>query len=461
MSVSNVLQQSLSDAAAAVERRDLSPVELVRASLEAIERQNANLNAFRLVLDERAVELAQQAEDEIAAGRYHGPLHGIPVAVKDLMDMKGTTTQAGSRVLADRTPDDDSETVRRLERAGAIIVGKTHMPEFAYSPASNNEHYGPVRNPWKLDRDTGGSSSGSGAALAGGMVFGATGSDTGGSIRIPAAMCGLVGLKPTFGRVSARGAVSLAWSLDHVGPMARTVRDAAIMLDAMAGYDPGDPRTRDVPAGGYAADLESGVTGLRIGSITEDRDGDLGTPGVLRGCADGLSALRDAGAAISDLALPELSDLQTMNGTVLNIEAAAYYEQFLRDRPDEIGSWTWDRLLAAYAYSPTDYVRLAQVRAKLRDRMDGLLQQYDLLALPSVSHEAPEPGGVQQNARLTGAFNLLGWPAVSVPAGLGADDLPVSLQLVAHPWRERTLLRAARIVERDGPWQGRLSPLLA
>lgn len=453
------LARPLADVAADIGARKISPLELVRECLSLIQERDEEINAFRLVLADRAEDLARRAEADIGAGEYLGPLHGIPVAVKDLMDMRGTTTPAGSKVLADRVAGEDSEVVARLQRAGAIIIGKTHMPEFAYSPASNNAHYGPVRNPWNLERDTGGSSSGSGAAVAAGMVFGATGSDTGGSIRMPSSLCGLVGIKPTHGRVSARGAQTLSWSLDHIGPMTRTVRDGAIMLDAMAGYDPGDSRTRPVPAGGYTQSLEAGVVGLRVAHIVEDGwDDDVTTPAVWRGVAESVEALKSAGAVVSELSLPELRDLNTINLTILNIEAAAYYEPYLRDRYDEVSQWTRDRLLGAYAFSPVDTVQVMQVRAKLRRRVEGLLAQFDLLALPGVPHEAPPLGQVYQNGRYSGPFNALGWPAVVVPSGLGENGLPVSVQLVGRPWRERTVLRAARIVERDGPWQARLAP---
>jgi aspartyl-tRNA(Asn)/glutamyl-tRNA(Gln) amidotransferase subunit A len=461
MSDSGLRQLPLSELAARIERREVSPVAAVEASLRAIEELNPTLNAFRLVLAEQAFDAARAAEGEIVAGHYRGPLHGVPVAVKDLMDLRGTTTPAGSIVLADEVAAEDSEVVRLLRAAGAIIVGKTHMPEFAYSPASNNHHYGPVRNPWNLERDTGGSSSGSGAAVAAGLVWGATGSDTGGSIRMPGTLCGLVGLKPTHGRASARGAASLAWSLDHIGPMTRTVRDAALLLDAMAGHDPADNRTRRVPAGSYAANVEKDIVGLRVAVLTDDGGGQLGTPLVLEGVAAGIDALRAAGAVVSDLALPELAEMGLLNGVILNLEATSYYEGFLRERPADIGPWTRDRLLTAYTHSPLDYIKAQQVRAHYRRKVEALFEHYDLLALPGMPHDAPPLSVNQNNTRFTGPFNLLGWPAIVVPVGLGEHNCPVALQLVARPWRERTLLRAARTVERDGPWHGRLSPMLA
>lgn len=454
MSSAEILKKPLHEAGELVAAREISPVELTQATLDAIERDNPTLNAYRLVLGERALDSARQAESEITSGNYRGPLHGVPVAVKDLMAMRGTQTRAGSIVLGDDEDGEDSEAVRRLQEAGAIIVGKTHMPEFAYSPASNNQHYGPVRNPWNLEHDTGGSSSGSGSAVAAGLAFGATGSDTGGSIRMPAALCGLVGLKPTFGLVSARGAVSLSWSLDHIGPMTRSVRDAALMLDVLAGYDPGDSRTRNVPVGDYAAALEDGVSGLKVAVMTDDGTGDPGTGAVLAGVQSGLQALENAGASSNEMTLSQISDLQLVNGAILNIEAAAYYERFLRERPDDLGQWTRDRMLGAYAFSPTTFVQMQQARAVLRQQMLDALDGYDILALPGMPYEAPPLGINRSNTRYTGAFNALGWPALVVPVGLGEGGLPVSIQLVARPWQESLLFRAARVIERDGPWQG-------
>lgn len=462
MAVPDLLKLSLDELAAGIRDRQISPVEAVEACLNLIGALNPEVNAFRIVMGERALDRARQMEDEIAGDKRRGPLHGVPVAVKDLMDMRGFTTPAGSRVLDGRVADDDSAGVERLEAAGAIIIGKTHMPEFAYSPASNNEHYGVVQNPWNPERDTGGSSSGSGAALAAGMCFGATGSDTGGSIRMPSALCGLAGIKPTYGLVSAYGAQTLCWSLDHVGPMARTSLDIAHLLDALAGYDARDTRTRKLAAGGYAAALDEGVAGLRVGKIVNDGwDDDYPTPAVRKGVDDGVAALAGAGAEIVELAIPELRDLNTINLAILNIEAAAYYEPFLRDRWDEVSEWARDRLIGAYVYSPVDFVQIQQARSALRARIEELTASIDLLALPGVPHEAPPIGVVEQNGRYSGPFNTLGWPSAVVPVGLGDHGVPVSLQLAGKPWQDATVLRAAHAVDQHGPWQGRLSPMLA
>lgn len=449
---SNLLGKSLAEIAVLIERREVSSAELTNLSLEAIGRHNPDLNAFITVLADRANSAAEAADADIAAGQYRGPLHGVPLAVKDLMAMAGTHTRAGSKVLGDELDTEDSEAVSRLQQAGAIITGKTHMPEFAYWPASSNEHYGPVHNPWNLAHDTGGSSSGSGSAVAAGLVFGATGSDTGGSIRMPAALCGLVGLKPTFGLVSGRGAVSLAWSLDHVGPMTRTVRDAALMLNVMAGYDPGDSRTVQRPAQDYTAALDAGVSGLRVAVASADGAGTMGTEAVLAGMAAGAAALERAGAVVSDIALPELSDLTALNSAILSIEACAYHEHLLRDRLDELGSIARERMLGAYSFSPTSFVQFQQARAVLRRQLQEKLEDFDLLVLPGMANEAPPLGENRTNTRFTGPFNALGWPAMVVPTGNGEGNLPVSMQIVAGPWQESRIFRAATVVERDVPW---------
>ncbi len=452
----SLLRKPLHEVASLVERREVSPVELTQLSINAIERMNPTQNSFRLVMAERALDAARAAEVEITGGTYRGPLHGMPIAVKDLMDIAGETTPAGSMVLADRVATDDSEGVRLLQEAGAVITGKTSMPEFAFSPGSNNQHYGPVPNPWNPEHDSGGSSSGSGASVASGLVYGATGSDTGGSIRMPATLCGIVGLKPTHGRVSARGVVTLSWSLDHIGPMTRSVLDAAIMLDALAGYDAGDARTRKVPTERYSAAVDGGVEGLRIAVISDDGGGPMGTPAVLDALAKGVATLEAAGANVEQVVVPEIADFSALYGALLVIEAAAYYEPFLRERRDELGEFARDRLLLAYAYSPAFFVQGSQARAVLRRRIEDRLAGYDLIAVPGMPHEAPPLGIVQQNTRYTGPFNALGWPAIVVPVDIGTNNLPVAIQLAARPWQESLVLRAGRVVERDGPWQGRL-----
>jgi aspartyl-tRNA(Asn)/glutamyl-tRNA(Gln) amidotransferase subunit A len=337
--------------------------------------------------------------------------------------------------------------VARLRAAGAVIVGKTRMSEFAYSPGSNNGHYGPTANPFDPARDTGGSSSGSGAAAATGMAFAALGSDTGGSIRIPAAHCGLVGVKPTHGRASLAGAVTLSWSLDHPGPLARSVADAALLLELIAGPDPRDGRTlRPAPAFG-AVGVTASARGLRVGLLRDDGTGQpLGSEAVRAGVARAAEALGAAGAELLELDVPEIDDLRLLNGALIAMEAGALHLPWLRARLDDYGEFMRHRVLSVFAYGPADFVRGQQARAQLRRRCARLFEQIDVLALPCVPDIAPELG-VPTPTTFTGPFNCLGWPAVSVPAGLSAEGLPLAVQLVAAPWDEHTALRATYAVE--------------
>jgi aspartyl-tRNA(Asn)/glutamyl-tRNA(Gln) amidotransferase subunit A len=444
--------------AAAIAARQVSPVELTEAILARIAEHDPHLSAYQMVLAEQARAAAAEAEREIMAGNYLGPFHGVPVAVKDLLATAGLPTTAGSKILADWVPDRDATAVRRLKEAGAVIVGKTRMSEFAYSPASNNAHYGPTRNPWHAERDTGGSSSGSGAAVAAGLAYMALGSDTGGSIRMPSALCGIVGLKPTHGRISLAGAITLSWALDHLGPMTRTVRDAALTLNLLAGYDPDDIRTRRGPVPDFTAGLDdpANARGLRIGAIRDDGS-PFGPPDaeVLGAWEDGLRALRDAGAEIVDLDLPELEELRVVGSAFLNLEALTYHEPFLRDRPGDYGPFAFDRLRVAYAYGPTAAIQAQQVRAVLRARLEALFDRVDLVSTPAMPYGAPPLGEPRTNTRYSIPFNALSWPAIVVPTGLTGDGLPLGIQLAGRLWDEATVLRAARVIERDGPWQGR------
>ena len=433
--------------------REVSPVELALRCLGRIEARDSELNAFQLVLAEDALATARDAEREILAGEHRGPLHGVPVAVKDLLAMAGVPTTAGSRVFGEWAPEHDAASVERLRDAGAVIVGKTRLSELAYSPGSNNAHYGPTRNPWNPAHDAGGSSSGSAAAVAAGMAYAALGTDTGGSIRIPSALCGLVGLKPTYGRASLFGGVSLSWSLDHLGPIARTVEDAALLLAALAGPDARDPRTR--PGTEYSADpgeLERGVAGLRVGVLRDDgTDMELGAPEAVAAWRAGLGALEREGASLVELPLPELAGLRAVASVILVLEAAAYHEARLRERPHLFGEFARHRLLFAYALGPTALVRAQQLRASLRRRASRIWDTVDLLSTPSMPDGAP-PLGVPASTRYTAPFNALGWPAVTVPTGLTPERLPLGTQLIGPPWGESLLLRAARAVERSGPW---------
>ena len=435
-----------------LEGRDVSPVELTRTALDRIREQNPTLNAFQCVVEKQALAAAQVAEREIAEGDYRGGLHGVPVAVKDLFDLAGTPTTVGSATSAPGVAYHDAAAVDRLRRSGAVIVGKTTLAEFAYSPGSNNAHYGPTRNPWNLAHDTGGSSSGSGAAVAAGLVYAALGSDTGGSIRIPAAHCGIVGLKPTYGRLSMHGVAPLAWSLDHIGPLTRSVPDAALLLEVLAGHDHRDPRTRVGTAYRVSAELEAGARGVRIGVVRNDgTDTTPGTVEVLAPWQHGIEALERQGAEIAEFDLPELSAMRIINSTILALEAATYHEKRLCERLPQIGVFARHRLLSAYAHAPGAFIRAQQVRAVLRRRLQDATEGTDLLCTPTMPAPAPLLG-TPSNTRYTAPFNALGWPAVTVPVGLAPGNLPIGLQLIGPPWAEARLLQIARVVELEGSW---------
>ncbi len=434
----------------------VSPVELTEHALTRIEEDDGRANAFQLVLAEEARAAARRAEDEVAGGRWRGPLHGVPVAVKDLLAMRDTVTTSGSRILAEHVTGHDAAAVEHLRAAGAVIVGKTRLSEFAYWPGSTNPHYGPTPNPRDPTRDAGGSSSGSAAAVARGMVYAALGTDTGGSIRIPAALCGVVGLKPTFGRASLYGCATLAWSLDHVGPLARSVEDAALVLGAIAGLDPRDARTLPAPPL-VAADLtgdpvggprrsRAGLSGLRVGV---PGDLHLGAPlqdAASRSWARANRALERAGATLVEVDLDEIHMLRQVAVLTLGVEAAAHHAPLLRAHYDDYGEFCRGRLVAAFTFSAQDFLGAQRLRHWIRGRWDAACRHVDLLSLPCQPGVAPLLD-MPASTDLTNLFNALGWPAISVPCGDGEHGLPLAVQLVAKPWDEATLVRAARAVE--------------
>ncbi|HSE41029.1 MAG TPA: amidase [Acidobacteriota bacterium] len=435
---------SIDETAEKIKRREISVTELTERSLERIKERDPVLNVFQLVSSDYARSKAKEADHEIAAGNYRGILHGIPVAVKDLLAMRGTITTAGSKIFAERTTDYDAAVVERLEAAGAIIVGKTRMSEFAYSPGSNNAHYGPTRNPHHLEHDTGGSSSGSGAAVADNLVFAAIGSDTGGSIRIPASHCGIVGLKPTYGRVSLFGADTLSWSLDHLGPLTRSVRDAAILFSVIAGYDPRDPRTRNLKVP-YVDQMRAGE--IRIGVLREDGSGKpLAEPEALQAWEAGLKKMEVRGAKLVELNLRDFHSLRILNSSIIAMEAASFHAPMLRMRLADTGEFFRQRVLAAFAFGPTSFVRANQARAILRNRMNQIFQQVDLLSTPTMPAGAPALG-IPGSTSLTGPFNLLGWPTISLPVGKTSKGLSLGLQFAGKPWDELTVLSAAYRLE--------------
>lgn len=428
-------------------KRTLSSVEVVEWALEQIAEKDARLNAFQIVMAESALADARAADAEIRAGTIRSPLHGVPIAVKDLFDVAGYPTAAGSRIRAGVMASSDSTVVARLRAAGAIIIGKTRMSEFAYSPGSNNAHYGPTANPYNPERDSGGSSSGSAVAVSTVMAYAAIGTDTGGSIRIPAAHCGIVGLKPTHGRVSLAGGFPLSWSLDHAGPLARSVADAAVVLQAIAGPDPRDHRTLRPESPFTVSGLLDDIDQVRIGLLTADGSGQAMTDAAgLAAMQRVADALAERGATVIPIDVPELEALRLLNPALLAIEAAALHLPWLRSRLDEYGEFMRQRILAAFIYSPVDAVRVQQARANLRRRVAERLAGIDVLITPVTPGPAPALG-VPTPTSFTGPWNFLGWPALSLPTGRDENGLPRAAQLIARPWCESLLLRVAQHAE--------------
>lgn len=455
---------SLAELAGRIWAKDLSPVQATEAVLERIERLNPRLNAYLTVMADQALAEARAAEDEIASGNYRGPLHGVPVGVKDLCETKGVRTTAGSKILGGWVPDRDATVITKLRQAGAVIVGKTHLHEWAFGALGTNAHYGPARNPWDTERITGGSSSGSGAAVAAGLCFAALGSDTGGSIRMPASLCGIAGIKPTYGRVSLRGVVPLAWSLDHVGPMARTVRDCALVLEAIAGHDPDDPSSVDAPVERWSEALDGGVEGLRVGVPTPYAF-DETEPDVAMLFGKALDTLRALGVEVRELDLPVLQQYWGAASTVLLSEAAAYHKEHIEQRPQDLGADVRLRIQWGLDLKATDYVLAARARDEARRTADdALLADVDLLAMPSTRIAAVTFDSIASDdptlglTRFTAAFDLTGQPAMSVPCGFTDDGLPVGLQLVGRSFDERTVLRAAHAFEAAAGVSGRRPP---
>ena len=466
MSRADLCFTSISEVSALIESRELSPVELVEAHLARVEETEPKLNAFITLLADEALEQANAAEREIAAGNYRGALHGIPIGLKDLYYTKGVRTTVGSRILRDFVPDYDAAVTENFSEAGAVLIGKLQMHEFALGATSVNPHDGPARNPWNPDRITGGSSGGSGAAVGGGQCMGALGSDTGGSVRIPAALCGIVGLKPTFGRVSRHGVYPLSWSLDTVGPMTRTVRDCAIMLNAISGHDPRDPSSANVPTQDFAEGIESGVEGLRIG-IPDDFFYDVIDPQVAEAICQASGILSELGASVERCSLPALNHALGISSAILVTEAAEVHLDNLRNRPQDIGADVRARLHLGAVSPAVDYLEAQRARAAYNAELADAMRKYDLLLAPAAAVGAPgidqefvEISGKRENAlslmsRLTRPFNLTGQPTISVPCGFTDDGMPIGIQIAGRNWDEATVLRAAYAYEQATEWRHR------
>jgi aspartyl-tRNA(Asn)/glutamyl-tRNA(Gln) amidotransferase subunit A len=461
---------SLSDVSQLLRQKAISPVELTQACLARIEALNPALNAFITVTPESALAAAHSAEAQIARGHWKGPLHGIPIAVKDLLDTAGIRTTAASALFKDRVPAEDAEVVRRLRAAGAILLGKLNMHELAFGGSSAISYFGAVRNPWDLAYCPGGSSGGSAAAVASGLCYAALGSDTGGSIREPAAYCGIVGLKPTYGRVSTRGAIPLSWSLDHIGPITRTVSDTALMLQVIAGYDSQDPGSLDLPLTDYVTDIAGSTSALRLG-ILKDYFYEKLHPDIEAAVQNALAVLKSLTHSVQEVA-PFATDgtyTSVMNPyvAILSAEAYEFHKDFIAKSPELYQPLTLKRLRAGADVTMSRYIQSRRQLEQIRHTVARRFDDVDFLITPTTPvppfklTELSDPNSARQMElqmlHNTRPINLLGLPTISVPCGFTAAHLPIGLQISGRPGDEANVLRLAHAYERAAQW-GRVKP---
>ena len=460
--------QGIAALAEQIRRRDVSSVELTETALGAIHKENDRLNAFITVYDDEALAEAREADRRIAAGDHRGALDGIPIGVKDNLYMRGRRTTMGSKIHGQFVPDYTATAVERLVSVGAVVVGKTNMHEYALGATTDNPYYGTCRNPWDVNRIPGGSSGGSATAVAAEIVMGALGSDTSGSIRIPASMCGVVGLKPTYGRVSRYGCFPEAWTLDHVGPIAASVSDASILLDAVSGWDPKDPSTLARPATRTFESLRPDLTGYVIG-VERDfyfADVDDEISALVTAAIDRLSEL---GATVQPVRIDGLHDGIYAITVIDTAETTTVHQQSLRDRPDDYGSEVRFLLECGALPSAVDYLTAQQVRGRLREQVKTTFREVDALVAPTTSLKVPEIGEefttvngaevevIANLIRLVGTANLLGLPSLTLPCGL-ASGMPAGLQVIGRPLGEQDVLNIGLAFEQTDPLQGARPP---
>lgn len=453
-----------------IQRRDVSPVEVVRAHLSRIDALEPTLNSFITVVPDRALASARQAEAEIQAGRYRGPLHGIPLGLKDLYYVKGVRNTSGSRIFDDYVPDFDCTIAARFKEAGAILLGKLNLSPFAMGPTGENPDYGHMHNPWNPELIAGGSSGGSGSAAASGQCTLTMGSCTGGSIRIPSALCGLVGLKPTYGRLSRYGLTPLSWSLDHAGPMARTVEDCALAMNAVAGYDSMDPASANVPVPDFTKALTGEVKGLRVGVPREYFQVPI-DPQVERAVRRAIDVLGELGATVLEVSWPMYHHAMAITTTILTAEGTANHGRLVRSHGLQLYPPVRLRMEAGFFISGAEYIQAQRARAHFDLQGCDLFKEVDLLAGPTEAITAYKLGATEVrvgNATMgpipaltqyTRPYNLNGSPAITVPCGFSDDGLPIGLQLAGRSFDEETVLRAAHAYEQATEWHNRRPPL--
>ena len=453
-----------------IESKEVSPVEVVEAHLARARALEPTLNSFITLLPDQAMADARQAERDIQAGRYKGPLHGIPLALKDLYYAQGIRNTSGSRMYDEFVPGYDCTVYAKLKEAGAILLGKTNLQQFAFGPTGENPDYGDMHNPWDPERITGGSSGGSGSAVAAGQCTLTMGSDTGGSIRIPGSLCGLAGLKPTYGRMSRYGLTVLCWSLDHPGPMTRSVEDCALVMNAAAGYDPKDPASIDLPVPDYTKALTGDVRGLRVGVPKEyfEVPVDPQVEAAVRGAID---LLKELGATVTEVSWPMYHYAAPISNAIIAGEVSAYHRERIRTRAAEIAPAVRLRIEAGLFVSGSDYVQAQQARTIFDRQSRDLLNEVDILVGPTepiTAHRIGDArvqvgdttmGSTPALTQFTRPFNINGFPAITVPCGFSDDGLPIGLQLAGRPYDEETVLRAAHAYEQATDWHKRRPPV--
>lgn len=466
----DMLHASIAQIAAQIRKGEISPVELIGTTLETIDQCEPQLNAFITVFREESLERARQAETEMRNGKDLGPLHGMPIALKDIIYVEGTRSTAGSNFFSEESPRFDAALVSKLRDAGAIIIGKTNLHEFAFGVTTENPHFGATANPWDTSRVPGGSSGGSAAAVVVGCCVGALGSDTGGSIRIPAAVCGHVGLKPTFGRTSVHGVLALAQSLDTVGPMCRYVHDVALMMNTLAGYDPRDVHSENQPVPDYTEGLDQPIRGRRAG-VPKQHFFDSVDLEVERVVREAIKVLEELGVDIVELDLPSAPAGHEVTLTLLTAEAGQFHQERLAAHREDYGVDVRELLEDGLALSAPDYVNAVRVREIVKREFTQAFEEVDCILSPTSPIPAPLrsthdlSGGSESNrirprlTRNTRLINLLGLPSISVPCGFvqvedsdSDSGLPVGLQITGPWWSEKTLLQVAYAYERATPW---------
>ena len=470
MHAAELFYLSAGELAPMIRDREVSPVEVVEAHLARIDALEPTLNSFITLLPGEAMAAARQAEQEIQAGRYRGPLHGIPLGLKDLYYVGGVRNTSGSRLFDDFIPDFDCTIAARFKEAGTILLGKLNMHQLAFGPTGENPDHGHMHNPWNPELITGGSSGGSGSAAASGQCTLTMGSDTGGSIRIPSALCGLAGLKPTYGRLSRYGLNALSWSLDHPGPMTRTVEDCALVMNAVAGYDPNDPASADVPVPDYTRALTGDIRGLRVGVPREYFEVPI-DPQVEQAARRAIDLLGELGATVTEVSWPMFHDCWAISTTILTSEATAYHSKLVRTHGSQLYPPVRLRIEAGLFISAADYLQAQRARNLFIHQSRDLFKEVDILAGPMEPITAPRlldtevkvgdtmVGSIPALTQYNRPFNLNGFPAITVPCGFSDDGLPIGLQLAGRPFDEETVLRVGHAYEQATEWHNRRPPL--